>query len=97
MDRDLLLANVTLYWLTRSGGSSAHVLYDGMRAQDWGSPGPAPTGWAIFGTESFTRKVLDPDRRVEHWTEFDRGGHFPAMETPELLVADIRRFFRDLR
>jgi len=97
VDRDLLLTNVSLYWLTRSGASAAHVLYDGMHAEDWGQPGPAPTGVAVFGRASFTRKLLDPDGNVEHWVEYDRGGHFPAMEVPELLVADIRRFFRPLR
>jgi hypothetical protein len=97
VDLDLLLTNVSLYWLTRSGASAAHILYDGMHAEDWGEPGPAPTGWAVFGRQSFTRKLLDPDGHSEHWAEYDRGGHFPAMEVPELLVADIRRFFRPLR
>ncbi len=97
VDRDLLLTNVSLYWFTRSGASAAHILYDGMHAEDWGQPGPAPTGWAVFGREPFTRKLLDPDGHLQHWVEYDRGGHFPAMEVPELLVADIRRFFRPLR
>jgi pimeloyl-ACP methyl ester carboxylesterase len=43
------------------------------------------------------RKLLDPDRRIEHWTEFHSGGHFPAMEAPDLLVGDLRNFFRALR
>ena len=97
VDRDLLLLNVTLYWLTRSGASSAHVLYDGMHAQDWAEAGGAPTGWAVFGSDSVTRKLLDPERTIEHWTEFDRGGHFPAMEVPDLLVGDLRKFFRPVR
>jgi epoxide hydrolase len=97
VDKDLLLTNVTLYWLTRSAGSSAHVLYDGMHTQDWGEPGVAPMGWAVFGSDPVARKLLDPDRRVEHWTEFDRGGHFPGMEAPDLLAGDLRSFFRALR
>ena len=97
VDKDLLLTNVTLYWLTRSAGSSAHVLYDGMHTQDWAEPGGAPTGWAVFGSDPVARKLLDPDRRVEHWTDFDRGGHFPAMEAPDLLAGDLRSFFRALR
>ena len=97
VDRDLLLANVTLYWLTRTGASSAHVLYDGMHTQDWAEPGGAPTGWAVFGSDPVARKLLDPDRKFEHWTEFDSGGHFPAMEAPDLLVGDLRNFFRGLR
>ncbi len=97
VDRDLLLTNVTLYWLTRSGASSAHVLYDGMHTQDWAEPGPAPMGWAVFGSDPVARKLLDPERRIEHWTEFERGGHFPAMEVPDLLVDDLRKFFRGIR
>jgi hypothetical protein len=41
--------------------------------------------------------VLDPDRRIGHWSEFERGGHFAAMEAPDLLVDDLRAFFRGLR
>jgi len=40
---------------------------------------------------------MDPAGRIRHWSEFDRGGHFPAMEVPGLLTGDIRTFFRDLR
>jgi len=97
VDLDQLLANVTVYWLTRSGASSAHILYDNMHAREWGAPGPAPVGFAVFGADSFVRKLLDPEHRIAHWTEFDRGGHFPAMEAPERLTADVRAFFRALR
>jgi hypothetical protein len=41
--------------------------------------------------------MMDPEREVGHWSEFDRGGHFPAMEVPDLLVGDVRAFFRGLR
>jgi hypothetical protein len=41
--------------------------------------------------------VIDPGRQIAHWSEFDRGGHFAAMETPDALVEDIRTFFRGLR
>lgn len=97
VDRDQLLANVTLYWLTRSGATAAHSLYESMHAQEWSEPGPAPTGFAVFGAEPFVRTLLDPEGRIGHWTEIERGGHFPAMEQPELLTADIRAFLRPLR
>jgi pimeloyl-ACP methyl ester carboxylesterase len=97
VDLDLLLTNVSLYWFTRTGASAAHFLYDSMHAQDWGDEGTAPTGFAVFGRDSVSRRLMDPEQRVEHWTEFDRGGHFPAMEVPELLTEDIRSFFRPLR
>lgn len=40
---------------------------------------------------------MDPDGNMEHWSDFDRGGHFPAMEAPDLLLGDLRSFFRQFR
>jgi pimeloyl-ACP methyl ester carboxylesterase len=98
VDRDQLLTNVSLYWFTRSGASAATFLYEAAHAtREWGAPSPAPTGFAVFGEGSLMRRALDPDHKVEHWSEFDRGGHFPAMEVPDLLVGDIRAFFRRFR
>ena len=97
VDIDQLLANVSLYWFTRSGASAAHTLYESMHAQEWGEPGPAPVGWAVFGAEPFVRTLLDPERQIGHWTEFEAGGHFPAMEQPELLVDELRIFLRGYR
>ena len=97
VELDHLLTNVSVYWFTRSGASAAHTLYDSMNAQEWGEPGTAPTGFAAFGKDTITRKLVDPEQQVPHWTEYDRGGHFPAMEVPDLLVEDIRAFFRSLR
>ncbi len=104
VDRDQLLTNVSIHWFTGSGASSAHATYDGIQA--WremaahaGSGRPAqapapPTGVAVFAADTTIRSVMDPDGRIEHWSEFDRGGHFPAMETPDLLAEDLRSFFR---
>ncbi len=97
VDRDQLLANVSLYWFTRSGASAAHALYESMNAQEWSEPGPAPVGFAVCGAESFVRKLIDPERKIEHWSEFKRGGHFPAMEQPTVLSDDLRGFFRRYR
>jgi epoxide hydrolase len=101
VDRDQLLTNVSVYWFTRSGASAARFIYEGAHAgPDWGSPPttkPAPQGLALFGGDDLLRRVMDPEHRIEHWSEFDRGGHFPAMEVPELLVGDVRAFFRRLR
>jgi epoxide hydrolase len=101
VDRDQLLTNVSVYWFTRSGASAARFIYKGAHGgPDWGSPPttpPAPQGLALFGGDDLLRRVMDPQRRIEHWSEFDRGGHFPAMEVPELLVGDVRAFFRRFR
>ena len=56
----------------------------------------SPTGVAVFAADTTIRSLLDPAGTM-HWSEFDRGGHFPAMEVPDLLVGDIRAFFRPLR
>ena len=50
----------------------------------------------MFAADTTIRSLLDPAGTM-HWSEFDRGGHFPAMEVPDLLVGDIRAFFRPLR
>jgi pimeloyl-ACP methyl ester carboxylesterase len=97
VDRDQLLTNISLYWFTRTGASAAHALYESMHAQEWGEEGPAPTGWAVFGADPIVRRLLDPEHKIKHWSEFERGGHFPAMEAPNLLVGDVRKFFRALR
>ena len=98
VDRDQLLTNVSTYWFTRSGASAAQFLYEAAHAaREWGAPSPAPTGFAVFGEGSLMRRVLDPEHKVEHWSEFDRGGHIPAMEVPDLLAGDVRAFFRPLR
>jgi epoxide hydrolase len=95
VDRDHLLTNVSVYWFTRSGASAAQYLYEAAHAvREWGAPSPTPTGMAVFGEGSLMRRALDPEHKVGHWSEFDRGGHFPAMEVPDLLAADVRAFFR---
>jgi pimeloyl-ACP methyl ester carboxylesterase len=107
VDRDQLLANISLYWFTGSGASTAHAVHDGMRAWralveqqsdggDWQPEGP-PTGVAVFAADTTIRGLMDPHGKIEHWSEYDRGGHFAAMEVPDLLTGDIRTFFRSLR
>jgi epoxide hydrolase len=101
VDRDRLLTNVSVYWFTRSGASAARFIYENAHApRDWGAAPttpPAPQGMAQFGADDLLRRVMDPERGIEHWSVFDRGGHFPAMEVPDLLVGDVRAFFRRFR
>jgi epoxide hydrolase len=101
VDRDQLLTNVSIYWFTRSGASAARFIYEGAHAgPDWGAAPatpPAPQGLALFGGDDLLRRVLDPEHKIEQWSEYERGGHFPAMEVPDLLVDDVRRFFRGVR
>ncbi|ANN19829.1 epoxide hydrolase [Amycolatopsis orientalis] len=105
VDRDHLLAAVSLFWFTGAGASSAHATYEGMEAYrqlsqggwDGGAETPAgpPRGIAVFAGDTTIRSLQDGP--VEHWSEYDTGGHFPAMEVPQLLAEDLRTFLRGHR
>lgn len=99
VDRDDLLTNVSLYWLTNTGGSSAQIYYENMHGSSWAPPerSPVPTAVANFSQDVAIRRFGEAANTIARWTEFDRGGHFAAMETPDLLVGDIRAFFHPLR
>ncbi|GAA3024030.1 epoxide hydrolase family protein [Streptosporangium longisporum] len=95
VDRDQLLTNVSVYWLTGTAGSSARLYRDG--AMDWSQSmgrSAVPTGVAVFPGDAGIRRIAERDDNVVHWSEFGRGGHFAAMEAPDLLVEDVRAFFR---
>lgn len=96
VDLDLLLTNVTLYWLTGTGATSAHLYYETRVDTPDLAPSGVPTAVAIFPTDPAIRRVVEREHNVVRWTEFDRGGHFAAMEAPDLLAADIRAFFTSL-
>ena len=98
VDRDLILTDVSLYWLTATAGSSARIYFEGARS--WGQApqrSPVPTGVAVFPGDTTIRPLAERDHNVVHWTEFSRGGHFAAMEAPDLLAGDVRDFFRQFR
>ncbi len=101
--KDELLTNVAIYWLTGTANSSGRSYYE--RAHDpnafqKGDQIRVPTGVAL-SLEPVQRAPREWVGRVykdiRHWTEFDHGGHFMALEDPQALAADIREFFRPLR
>jgi epoxide hydrolase len=106
LTRDELLDNLMLYWLPRTGASSARLYWESIRQVNELISGPAhdvvevPTGCSIFPKE-----LQRPSRRwaekrfpdIRHWNEPDRGGHFAAFEQPELFVDELRCFFRQVR
>ena len=96
VDRDQLLTTVSLYWFTRSGATAAHTLYEQAHSSDWGAPPDVPQGFAVFSADATVRKLV-PAPPDAHWSEFSRGGHFPAMEAPAELAADLRAFFGPLQ
>ena len=100
--RDALLANITVYWVTQTITSSTRLYYEtfkGRRASWISQRVELPTGVARFPRElmRFPRAWVERHYDVTHWTDMPRGGHFAAMEQPQLLVDDIREFFRGLR
>jgi len=98
IDRDRLLTNIMLYWLTGTAGSSARLYYESKHSGSWGQQrGNTPTGVAVFAEDIAIRRYAEHANNIVHWSEFNRGGHFAALEAPDLLVGDIRTFFAKLR
>jgi epoxide hydrolase len=97
VDRDRLLTNVLLYWLTGTAGSSGRLYYEDAHSGHWPQPSGVPTGVAVFAEDIAIRRYAEQSNTIVHWSEFDRGGHFAAMEAPDLLIGDVRTFFRGLR
>jgi pimeloyl-ACP methyl ester carboxylesterase len=98
-DDDHVLTNATIYWLTNTGASSARFYYEDHHAQHPVEPTTAPTGLASFAWD-FTplRRFADRDHaNIVSWNEYERGGHWSAQDAPDLLVDDMRAFFRNLR
>lgn len=89
-----MLTNISLYWLTATAASAARLHHDAPRGQI--EPCRAPVGVAVL-PHDITQSVRPLAERlydIRHWSEFERGGHFAAMEVPDLLAEDIRDFFR---
>jgi hypothetical protein len=99
VDRDELLTHVMLYWVTGTAGSAARFYYENMHAEvDWGRPpSPTPVGVAAFAEDIAIRRYGERGNNIVHWSDFERGGHFAAMEAPDLFVGDVRVFFRRFR
>ena len=105
--RDQLLTDVSIYWLTSTAGSSSEIYLESVDLLPIhpaaATPPPAnnvPLGVAVFAHDIFrpVRKFADRSfPNIKRWTEFDRGGHFAAMEEPDLFIADVRAFSRALR
>jgi pimeloyl-ACP methyl ester carboxylesterase len=97
VDRDRLLTNVMLYWLTGTAGSAANLYYESTHSKNWPTPSSVPTGVAVFAEDVAIRRYAERSNNIVHWSEYDRGGHFAALEAPDHFVDDVRTFFRTLR
>jgi epoxide hydrolase len=105
VDRDRLLTHSTIYWLTATGGSSAQLYFEAADLLPTAStppsfpPLPVPIGVAVFPHDIMLpiRQFADQAfPNIVHWSEFDHGGHFAAMEQPELFVRDLQTFSREI-
>jgi microsomal epoxide hydrolase len=101
VSRDELLTDVSIYWFTGTAGSSARMYYESIASMAALPPSTqeVPLGVASFPGEILMarRRWVEPTNDVRHWREYDRGGHFAALEVPDVLLDDIREFFRPLR
>jgi pimeloyl-ACP methyl ester carboxylesterase len=106
LTRDQILDQVTLYWLTGTAASSARLYAESIGTVSGWIDGTATDAVRVpVGASVFPAEVPRPSRRwaarrypdIRYWAEHDRGGHFPALEVPDLLVNDLRAFFRPLR
>ncbi len=99
-DRADLLTNLTIYWATQTIGSSMRLSCETARSTSaaWGRV-EVPTVMAMSGADMFPtpREWAERSYRVMSWTELPRGGHFLEWEVPDLVAADMRRFFRQFR
>ncbi|MBO19599.1 MAG: multidrug MFS transporter [Chloroflexi bacterium] len=100
--KDELLTTVTIYWVSQSIGSSTKLYYETQR-KPWNMQQDekinVPCAIAVFPKDNSVpvREWAERSYSVQQWTEMPSGGHFAALEEPELLVEDIRKFFRTLR
>jgi pimeloyl-ACP methyl ester carboxylesterase len=98
IDRDVILTNVTTYWLTGTAGSAARLYRES--GSSWGSrpePSGVPTAVANFQGDRAVRGLAELASNVVRWNEYQVGGHFAALQAPDELVTDVREFFRSLR
>jgi len=98
LTRDELLDNVMLYWLPRTGASSARLYWESFESSFTSASGTidVPTGCSIFPKEIIRISQRWAETRftdIRYWNELDKGGHFAAFEQPEVYVGELRSFF----
>lgn len=97
---DAMLDNIALYWFTETAASSARIYWEHERRPAATGPIDLPVGVSVFPREIFRAPrswAGQTYRRLIHWNELDRGGHFAAFEEPDLFVAELRACWRALR
>ena len=97
--KDDLLTTIAIYWFTETIHSSTRFYYESAHDEENRIDGhiDTPSGFAVFPGMGGSRERAAEDCNLVHWSEFERGGHFAAFEEPDLVVEDLRTFFRPLR
>jgi len=96
------LTNIMIYWVTQAAASSARLYFE-SRQKPLGlsrsNRVERPVAVAVFPKEIAMppRALAERGLNIARWTVMPKGGHFAAMEQPELLANDLREFFRPLR
>lgn len=99
LTRDAILDNITLYWLTNTGASSARLYWEEARFVFKGEV-PVRAAFTVFPGESFRAPRTWVERtftNLIYFNEVDKGGHFAGWEQPELLAQEVRAAFKSLR
>jgi len=88
-----------IYWVTDTAGSSTRIYYENTHSLPPMGHIDVPTGIALFSADVLLppKKWAEQNLNITRWTRMPRGGHFTAMEEPELLADDIRSFYRQFR
>ena len=99
--KDELLTNIAIYWFTGSITSSTRIYYENSKTPIENPLGyiDVPTGASIFPAEIFVtpKAWAEASYDLRHWSVMSEGGHFAALEKPELYLNDLRVFFQLLR
>ncbi|WP_419999721.1 epoxide hydrolase family protein [Streptomyces boninensis] len=93
IDAEKVITHAALYWLTNTGASSAQMYYESLHSQNWPTPSKTPTGVANFAEDIAIRRFAESVNTIVHWAEYDEGGHFAALEVPDVFTDEIGAFF----
>ena len=90
-----ILTEVTLTWFANAAAGMSRSYFDEARSETEPQVSAARTGVAVFADDFQTIRVFAErdNTNIVHWSRFEKGGHFAALEVPEVVVGDIRTFF----
>ena len=97
--KDELLNNIMIYWLNNSIGTSNQIYYENTHSLPKIGKIIVPTGMALFSKDVLLppKKWVESNLNLVHWADIPEGGHFTAMESPDLFADDVIKFYRNFR